>query len=75
MGGDASPKYSARTLEVRITDCALAGPLAELVVFTAAFVHWLGENTDEYRLSEAEYIDSLTSRWAAAKYGMQAART
>lgn len=76
-GGDASPKvYSARTLEVRITDCASSRrPLAELVVFTAAFVHWLGENTDEYRLSEAEYIDSLTSRWAAAKYGMQAART
>lgn len=73
-GGDASPKvYSAPTLEVRITDCASSRRLlAELVVFTAAFVHWLGENTSEYRLSETEYIDCMTNRWSAAKHGMQA---
>lgn len=73
-GGDASPKVSsAPTLEVRITDCASSRRLlAESVVFTAAFIHWLGEDASEYRLSETEYKDCLTNRWAAAKHGLQA---
>lgn len=73
-GTDAGPKvYSAPTLEVRITDCASSRRmLAELAVFTAAFVHTLGEDVTEYKVSEAEYKEYLTNRWMAAKYGLQA---
>lgn len=73
-GGDASPKlYGAPTFEVRITDCASSRRfLAELMVFIAAFVHLMGQDCDDYRPSREEYVDSLTNRWLAAKYGMQA---
>lgn len=73
-GSDAAPKvYSAPTFEVRITDCASSRRLlAELAVFTAAFVHTVGEDVTECKVTEAEYKEYLTNRWMAAKYGLQA---
>lgn len=55
-GSDAAPKvYSAPTFEVRITDCASSRRLlAELAVFTAAFVHTVGEDVTECKVTEAE---------------------
>jgi len=73
-GTDASAKvYGVPTLEIRIPD----GPsnrsfLAELAVFTAAFVHQQGTKVREERPGQAEYREYLVNRWAAAKYGLQA---
>lgn len=71
---DIAPKIcSAPTIEVRIEDCASSRRLlAEFATFTAAYVHYKGEDMDEYRPTHEEYKEYLTNRWAAARYGLQA---
>jgi len=73
-GDDLGPKLNmAPTFEVRITDCASSRRLlAELVVFTAAFVHSRGERIEEASVSPEEYLEYLINRWTAARDGMQA---
>lgn len=73
-GQDAAPKvYGAPTMEVRIIDCASSRQLlVEMGTFIAAFLHQQGERVTEGRPSREEYRDTLTNRWSAARYGMQA---
>ena len=73
-GDDASPKlFGAPTMEVRVIDCASSRRLlADMGAFIAAFLHHRGEKISHARPSRREYRDSLTNRWAAARYGMQA---
>ncbi len=73
-GSDAGPKiYGAPTLEVRIGDCASSRRvLAEYATFVAAYVHHRGTIQSDAKPSERDYRESLTNRWAAARYGLQA---
>jgi len=73
-GGDASPKlFNAATMEVRIIDCASSRRLlAEMATFIAAYLHHRGEAISHARPTRRQYRQSLTNRWAAARYGMQA---
>jgi gamma-glutamyl:cysteine ligase YbdK (ATP-grasp superfamily) len=73
-GSDAAPKLDGvPTMEVRITDAASSRRfLAELATFVAAYVHHCGTRVEAYRPSPDEYHESMTNRWAAARYGLQA---
>jgi gamma-glutamyl:cysteine ligase YbdK (ATP-grasp superfamily) len=74
-GSDVGPKFeSAPTVEVRITDGASSRRLlAELAVFVAAFLHHRATRMErDAPPTPEEYRDSLTNRWAAARWGMQA---
>jgi gamma-glutamyl:cysteine ligase YbdK (ATP-grasp superfamily) len=73
-GNDASAKlYGAPTFEVRVSDCASSRRfLAEHATFIAAFVHHLGTQPVECRLTPDQYRECMTNRWAAARHGLQA---
>ncbi|MHB0935286.1 MAG: hypothetical protein ACYDCO_07255 [Armatimonadota bacterium] len=73
-GDDLGPKLNmAPTFEVRIIDCASSRRLlAEMAVFTAAFVHSRGEQIEEAPTGPEEYLEYLINRWTAARDGMQA---
>ena len=73
-GDDLGPKLNMTpTFEVRIIDCASSRRLlAELAVFTAAFIHSRGEEIDEELPGPEQYREYLGNRWTAARDGMQA---
>lgn len=73
-GTDALAKlYGAQTFEMRIIDCASSRRfLAEMAVFVAAYMHYLGTKPLPEKLSAAEYKRYLTNRWVGARDGMQA---
>ncbi len=73
-GSDINPKlFLVPTLEVRATDCASSRRfLAELAVFTAAFVHAQATVIEPTPPDSEMYRDYLVNRYAAARDGLQA---
>ena len=74
-GSDIVPKlYGSPTMEVRILDCTSSRRLlAELALFTAAFIHHQGTVDEESGpMGPDNYRDLITNRWIAARDGLQA---